>query len=619
LRDIGDARIEIEEALTPAAAAGEVAPPSPVDARRLKAARLAWWVAAATAALLVLAGAVAWQLRRSDYFWRNPLDGAKVTRLTDFEGAEQHAAISRDGKFVAFLSDRDGTWDAWVTQLGTGDVYNLTKGGVRELRNPATRTVGFSPDGSLVTLWSRVADSAGGGLVDAGRAVPTMGGAVRPYLKGVSELDWSHDGRRIVYHPPAEGDPLFVTKPDEKVGQQIYVARPGFHNHFPLWSRDDAFIYFVHGLALERNDLWRIRATGGAPERMTYHDGRVTFPTLLDDRTLLYLATDEDGFGPWIYATDLSRGTTRRISTGVEQYTSLAASEDGRRLIATVSRSTARLWRVPIADRVVDESEATPISLPTVSGVSPRMRNGSMIYRAPKAGTDGLWKIAADGAATELWNGVNGRAVEAPAIAPDGQRVAFLVYSQGVTHLYVANTDGTGTRRIAEALDARGAPAWSPDGRWLAVAANRDGEPQLFKIPVDGGTPVLLVKDYSTDPAWAPNGQFLVYSGADVGTTFSIKAVGADGTPRQLPTLILTRGARRLVFLDEDTLVIMKGDISHKEFWSVDLETGRERQLTTLRRGSVIGDFDLSADGREIVFDRTREESDIVLFDLSDR
>ena len=63
-----------------------------------------------------------------------------LTRLTDFEGAEQHAAISRDGKFVAFLSDRDGTWDAWVSQVGTGDVHNLTKGSVLELRNPATRT-----------------------------------------------------------------------------------------------------------------------------------------------------------------------------------------------------------------------------------------------------------------------------------------------------------------------------------------------------------------------------------------------------------------------------------------------------------------------------------------------
>ena len=69
---------------------------------------------------------------------------------------------------------------------GRATIHNLTKGSVPELRNPATRTVGFSPDGSLVTLWSRVPDAAGGGLVDAGWAVPTMGGPLRPYLKGIS-------------------------------------------------------------------------------------------------------------------------------------------------------------------------------------------------------------------------------------------------------------------------------------------------------------------------------------------------------------------------------------------------------------------------------------------------
>ena len=66
-------------------------------------------------------------------------------------------------------------------------------------------------------------------------------------------------------------------------------------------------------------------------------------------------------------------------------------------------------------------------------------------------------------------------------------------------------------------------------------------------------------------------------------------------------------------------LVVMKGDVSHKEFCAVDLKTGRERQLTNLGREFAIGDFDVSADGREIIFDRTREESDIVLFDLPDR
>jgi hypothetical protein len=63
----------------------------------------------------------------------------------------------------------------------------------------------------------------------------------------------------------------------------------------------------------------------------------------------------------------------------------------------------------------------------------------------------------------------------------------------------------------------------------------------------------------------------------------------------------------------------MKGDISHKELWLVDFRTGRERQLTNLGRGFAIGDFDVSADGHEIVFDRARDESDIVLFALPDR
>jgi Tol biopolymer transport system component len=621
LRDIGDARLEMEEAPGPgvssSGAAGKPAGDRITPARRPR--RLALW-AALGVGLLLIGGAATWQLQRSEYFWRSPLEGAKVTRLTDFEGGEHHAAISRDGKFVAFLSDRDGTWDAWATQVGTGEVHNLTKGNLRELRNPATRTLGFSPDGSLVALWNRVPNSTSGGSVDAGWAVPTMGGPIRPYLKGISEWDWSSDGRRLVYHPPAEGDPLFVTEPDEKVGRQIYVARSGAHNHFPIWSPDAAFIYFVQGLPLEASDVWRIRATGGEPERLTFHNSRVTFPTFVGNRTLLYLATDDEGSGPWIYAMDVERRVPRRITTGAEEYISLAASADGRRLVATVSRSRAGLWRVPVADRVIDESEATHVSLPTARGLSPRVGHGYLIYRAPKAGTDGLWKLADGGVKTELWNGLDGRALSGPAIAPDGQHLAFLVQRRARTQLYLTNADGSGARRIAETLDVRGTPAWSPDGQWLAVAANRDGEPRLFKVPLDGGTPILLVNEYSTDPTWSPSGRFIVYSGADVGTTFSVKAVNADGAPRPLPNLILTRGARRLAFLGGDTaLVIMKGDISHKEFWVVDLKTGRERQLTNLGRELSINDFDVSADGREIIFDRSREESDIVLFDLPDR
>jgi Tol biopolymer transport system component len=608
VRDIGDARLDIEETRgrTAASPTREV----PQASRRV-------WYAAAAGLLIAAAAGAASYLQRTEYFWRNPLEGATYTKLTDFEG--QHAAISRDGKFVAFLSDRDGPWDAWVTQVGTGDIYNLTHDGVPELRNPATRTVGFTPDGTLVTLWRRVPDSARGGLVNAGWAVPTLGGPLRPYLKdisAISELDWSPDGGLIVYHPPAEGDPLFISAPDETAGRRkIYQARAGFHNHFPVWSHDGAFIYFVHGLPLEKSDVWRIRPTGDQLERLTFHDSRVSFPTLLSDRTLLYLATDDEGYGPWVYAMNVERRRPHRIFTGTDPVTSLAASADGRRMVATVTRSMARLWRVPIGERVMNESDAGQLPLPTADGLSPRIQSGSIIYRGQKAGRDGLWKLPAGAAATELWNGANGRVVAGPAVAPDG-RLAFLVQRRGRTELILMNADGT-ARRLAEQLDVRGAPAWSPDGRWLAVAAaNSDGEPQLFKIPVDGGPPVSLVNEYSTDPVWDPHGRFLLYSGADVGTTFPVRAVSADGARFPLRTLILTRGARRLAFLGEDALIFLKGDISQKDFWSLDLKTGHERQLTNLGRGSTIGDFDISPDGREIVFDRVREQSEVVLFDL---
>jgi len=70
-----------------------------------------------------------------------------------------------------------------------------------------------------------------------------------------------------------------------------------------------------------------------------------------------------------------------------------------------------------------------------------------------------------------------------------------------------------------------------------------------------------------------------------------------------------------LIAVCDDALVMLKGDVSYKEIWVRDLKTGRERQLTALGRGFTIGDFDISPDGRELLFDRSRDESDVVLIE----
>jgi hypothetical protein len=92
--------------------------------------------------------------------------------------------------------------------------------------------------------------------------------------------------------------------------------------------------------------------------------------------------------------------------------------------------------------------------------------------------------------------------------------------------------------------------------------------------------------------------------------------VNADGTPYDIQPLVLSRGSRRLDFLGEHLLVMLKGDLSYKELWVVDVVSGEQRQLTALGPGPLIDEFDVSADGTQIVLTRASEESDIVLIDL---
>src|SRR2546426_7517757 len=418
------------EALTSAPSGVAVVTAATSASRR----RLHWL--APVVALVVAASVIAWYLDWSDYRWSNPLANARFTPLTDFPGTEGDAAISRDGKFVTFLSDRDGPFDVWVGQIGTGSFNNLTKGQVADMRNPEVRGLGFSPDGSLISFWVRAPNRT------TVLAVPTMGGATRPYLDG-PELDWSPDGTRMVYHTSADGDPIFVTEPNERVGRQIYVAERGVHCHFPLWSADGAFIYFVQGFPPDEMDIWRIRPTGGSPERITFHNSRVAHLTFLDRRTLLYTSREADGSGPWLYGIDVERRVPHRISFGVERYTSIAATPDGRRLVASVANPDANIWRVPISAGIVEESGAKRILLPAVRGLSPRIGPNYMLYLSSKGGDDGIWKMA-NGTAVELWSGSLGRVLAGPAISPDGRRIAFTAPKSGRNKLYYMNSDGTG-------------------------------------------------------------------------------------------------------------------------------------------------------------------------------
>jgi serine/threonine protein kinase/Tol biopolymer transport system component len=546
----------------------------------------------------------------------NPLANATFTRFTDFGGATRDAAVSPDGKFVAFVSDRDGRFDIWLGRVGAGQFVNVTQGKEPSL-DSTVRETGFAGDGS--ELWMHDAEKT-----TLMRLFPIMGGPPRIFLgKGPGKTPpafaaWTSDGAQVAFHTSDPGDPIFVADRNGSGARQILIDRPGFHQHWEAWSQDGKWIYFVKGNPIAREwDLYRIQSSGGPPQRLTHHNSYVVSPAPIDPYTVLYVAQDQDGSGPWLWALDVRRNMTRRVSFGLEQYTSISASADGHRLAATVANPTATLWSVPILDHPADERDAKPISVPTVRALAPRFGGTSLFYLSSRGAGDGLWRYQ-DGQASEIWKGRDGTLLLPAAISPGGQRAALTLRTQGKLNLFTISSEGADYQPLSDLIDVQGAGCWSPDGKWIVTGGSDAQGPGLFKIPADGGTPVRIAVGPALNPVWSPDGALIVYAGADIGGYARLVAVHPDGTPAHIPNISVFRGGERFRFLPDRTgLVYMQGVIGSQDFWLLDTRSGKTRPLTRLHATAAMRTFDITPDSKTIVFDRMRENSDIVLIDLA--
>jgi serine/threonine protein kinase len=573
--------------------------------------RMRWGVIGGMAlfALLVALGA-AWLFMHRNGEWVNPLADAQFSRLTDFEGSETDAAISRDGRFAAFRSDRDGPLDTWVTQMGSGHFVNLTHGTQTFV---LVGNTGFSPDGSEVWLSS----IPGGARL---RLVPSMGGTPRAFLtERAMEPAWSPDGSRVVYQTSDPLDPVYVADSTGGSPKQIYIgAVAGTHNHFLTWSKDGQWIYFVSGAWNAREmDIWRIRPSGGSPERLTHMGRDLRYLKSFDNQTLLYTAPDQNGAGPWIWAFDIERKVSHRISSGLEVYSSVDVSADGRRLVATVSNPTANLWSFPILDRPAEERDVKRYSIPSVRAFAPRYGGKALFYLSSSGGGDGLWRFG-DGQIVEIWKGSDGALREPAAVSFDGSRAAVILRKQGKRTLYLLSADGGDVHPVGDKIDVTSAAAWSPDGKWIAAGGNDEAGPGLFKIPVAGGEPIRLAKGEISNPVWSPDGSLIVYTGPIVSSLGSLQIVRPEGNPVEAPPIRVRLGGERYRFVPgtQQLVYILGSVVSKASYWLVDLPTKKTRQLSNFDSFGT-RTFDIAPDGKQIIFDRLKENSDIVLIDLA--
>ncbi len=120
--------------------------------------------------------------------------------------------------------------------------------------------------------------------------------------------------------------------------------------------------------------------------------------------------------------------------------------------------------------------------------------------------------------------------------SPDGRFLALSLEQNGNSDLFLVSPEGRVLRRLTDHPDIDVSPSWSPDGRSLAFCSSRSGSPQIYILGLENDRVrrLTFTGSYNTSPAWSPKGKEVAYTGR-VGGRFAIFTIEVEGgEPRQL-------------------------------------------------------------------------------------
>lgn len=563
LRDIGDARLEIDEAIGHPEVESQIrrAPARTAGTRRRN-------LVLGSALVLILAVAVWRWLRPVTSQPAEPVrltatlpQGARVTRGPGFASS---VALSPDGRTLVIAGTGEDGQQLYRRPLDRLDATPLpgTTGGSSPFFSPDGAWIGFYADGRLMRV-----PAEGGGAVE----IATVPGST--FLSGAS------------------------------------------------WGDDDRIVF---GAGV-RSPLYVVDASGGDAEPLTTLDAgevRHVRPDILPDgRTVLFESS------AWIHALDLVSGARATLVEGVAPRFAATGhvilSRGNSLLAAPFDRSRLELTGpvVPLVEGVAGEAitagggirhyaisgsgtlayvpaaGAHALVIATGDGTE-RVVEERLSFENPQFSPDGLRLAVATrrrrGETTEIWihdleTGAASRLTfeggRAPVWTPDGEAVTFSRLGEG-QGIYTKPADGRGDAEQLLAMDefhwlvgwtpdgrtlAFGAiegemegqtsvssivaltdgerhrilgpgPVWggrlSPDGEWLAYYSLEAGRFEVYVTPFpEGDTRWLISEDGGRDPSWSPDGGEIYYRSGD--RLFAAEIETAAGVRVQSRRLVL--------------------------------------------------------------------------------
>ena len=447
--------------------------------------------------------------------WRVPITGGIAQRLTTARGEESHAAISPDGKTVAFSASYEGPTEVYTMPIDGGPPTRRTfEGG-------AAIVTGWSPDGKVLYTTRHFSTLPNTELAEVDPR--TNETALVPLAQA---SDGSYDDKTLYFtrfafqgsytkrYRGGTAQNIWRFPPNADHAEKLTGDYDGTSRSPMVWK---GRVYFASDRDGVMN-LWSMDENGKDLKQLTHHAGfDVQSPSLGDGRIVYQLgadlrvydiATGSDTLVPITLVSDFDQTREKWIRNPVEWITDAHLSPNGDRVVIT---ARGQLFVAPVQQgRLVEAVRDKKIRVRT-GRFMPDGKN--LLALTDQSGEVEFWKVPANGigSSTQLtddakvlrWDGIP---------SADGRYIAHTNKDQ---ELWLYDTQTKKNTRLAVNKDGGFSGVhWSPDGKWLAYSAPANNEfDQIYLFSVESGKATAVTSDRydSENPTWSPDGKWLYF------------------------------------------------------------------------------------------------------------
>jgi Tol biopolymer transport system component/TolB-like protein/Tfp pilus assembly protein PilF len=544
-----------------------------------------------------------------------PFQSVRLKRITD-SGDIFDAAISPDGKSVAYCSNNNGVW---MQNLATGSRLQLYP----ETEQEERRGLSFSPDGNQLYFYSGVKGRKKLQLM----RVSVLGGQAQKVLEDFHT--WTAiapDGKRFAFvrWKVEQGEQSLIVS--DGTNERTITTRK-MPDYFELWgntvawSPDGQHIACVEWLKHNNTSVGSVlivNAVNGTEMRLPNRGRNWYFLydlTWLPGGDGLLVSAREDVSAPYqIWRASYPAGEWSKVTNDLNNYDKLSVSADSSRLVTVQASDFANLWLLPQGDlrraRQITFGNGRTDGWGGLSWTP----DGKIVFTSNASGSPQIWITDAEGANPKQLT-LTSAASSQPFVSPDGRHVVFTSSRDKKQHIWRMDIDGSNLVQLTDG-GAESAPTVTPDGRYVLYTSATTPFGTTWRVPLAGdGKPSQLIEKY---PTWfanaSPDGKLLATSlyDADSQSPWRLGIFASTGGP---PITSFDWPIIGLARWTPDNQSVIYLDQHYPYIWQQPIRGGERKKLLSLVRPERIYNFAFSPDNTQLLLARGRPQSDALLIE----